>query len=49
MGSLIMDEDTGKFNPKFQDDYVLSVYYREIEMLKTDKKFLRSKANAKNV
>lgn len=40
MGSLIMDEDPGKFNPKFQDDYVLSVYYREIEMLKTDKKFL---------
>jgi hypothetical protein len=40
MGSLIMDEDPVKFNPTFQDDYVLSVYYREIENLKTDKKFL---------
>jgi hypothetical protein len=40
MGSLIMDEDPVKFNPMFQDDYVLSVYYREIENLKTDKKFL---------
>ncbi|MCM3724721.1 hypothetical protein M3226_03295 [Neobacillus cucumis] len=40
MGSLIMDEDPGKFNSTSQDDYVLSVYYREIENLKTDKKFL---------
>jgi hypothetical protein len=40
MGSLIMDEDQVKFNPMFQDDYVLSVYFREIENLKTDKKFL---------
>jgi hypothetical protein len=40
MGSLIMDEDPVKFNPMFQDDYVLSVYFREIENLKTDKKFL---------
>ena len=40
MGSLIMDEDPGKFNPMSQDDYILSVYYREIENLKTDKKFL---------
>jgi hypothetical protein len=40
MGSLIMDEDQVKFNTMFQDDYVLSVYFREIENLKTDKKFL---------
>lgn len=40
MGSLIMDEDPGKFNPRSQDDYVLSVYYREIKNLKTDIKFL---------
>jgi hypothetical protein len=40
MGSLIMDEDPVKFNPMFQDDYILSVYFREIENLKTDKKFL---------
>lgn len=40
MGSLIMDEDPDKFNPMSQDDYILSVYYREIENLKTDKKFL---------
>ena len=39
MGSLIMDEDPDKFNPMSQDDYILSVYYREIENLKTDKKF----------
>ncbi|MFF2447163.1 hypothetical protein ACFVSW_08660 [Neobacillus sp. NPDC058068] len=43
MGSLIMDEDPGKFNPRSQDDYVLSVYYREIENLKTDIKFLELK------
>ncbi|MBU8729808.1 hypothetical protein KM915_07035 [Cytobacillus oceanisediminis] len=40
MGALIMDEDPGKFNSTSKDDYVLSVYYREIEKLKTDKKFL---------
>lgn len=40
MGALIMDEDPGKFNSTSKDDYVLSVYYREIENLKTDKKFL---------
>lgn len=39
MGSLIMDEDSSKFHPMSQDDYVLSVYHREIEKLKTDNKF----------
>lgn len=39
MGSLIMDEDSSKFHPMSQDDYVLSVYHREIDKLKTDNKF----------
>jgi hypothetical protein len=39
MGSLIMDEDPSKFQPNAQDDYVLSVYQREIEKLKTDNRF----------
>lgn len=34
-----MDEDPGKFQPKFQDDYVLSIYHQEIEKLKADKRF----------
>ena len=40
MGSLIMDEDPSKFQPMSQDDYVLSIYQREIEKLKTDNRFL---------
>jgi hypothetical protein len=43
MGALIMDEDPSKFRPKSQDDYVLSVYHREIEKLKTDQKFFELK------
>ncbi|MBS4212927.1 MULTISPECIES: hypothetical protein [Neobacillus] len=40
MGSLIMDEDPNQFQPMSQDDYVLSVYKKEIDKLKTDNKFL---------
>ncbi|MDR9796844.1 hypothetical protein Q4O60_10270 [Aeribacillus pallidus] len=39
MGSLLMDEDPDRFQPKFQDDYVLSIYHQEIEKLKKDKRF----------
>lgn len=39
MGALLMDEDPGEFLPKFQDDYVLSIYHQEIEKLKADKRF----------
>jgi hypothetical protein len=39
MGSLVMDEDPSDFVPNFQNDYVLSVYKREIEKLKADNKF----------
>lgn len=39
MGSLLMDEDPGKFQPQAQDGYVLSVYQGEIEKLKSDNKF----------
>jgi hypothetical protein len=39
MGTLLMDEDSSKFHPLSQDDYVLSVYHMEVEKLKTDHKF----------
>lgn len=39
MGSLVMDEDPSDFVPNSQNDYVLSVYKREIEELKADNKF----------
>ncbi|MGC4378378.1 hypothetical protein WD019_15855 [Fictibacillus sp. Mic-4] len=39
MGSLLMDEEPGKFQPRCQDDYVLSIYRQEIEKLKTDERF----------
>jgi hypothetical protein len=39
MGTVIMDENTSDFYPKSLDDYVMSVYHREIEKLKTDEKF----------
>ncbi|WP_413303701.1 hypothetical protein AA0X95_26625 [Bacillus sp. 1P10SD] len=39
MGSLLMDEDTSESHPKSQDEYVLSVYHREIEQIKSDNKF----------
>src|SRR5581483_8095547 len=39
MGSLLMDEDPDEFRPKLQDDYVLSIYHREIEKLKADERF----------
>ncbi|MFC4802261.1 hypothetical protein ACFPA1_23415 [Neobacillus sp. GCM10023253] len=39
MGSLLMDEDSSHYEPATQDEYVLSVYYGEIEKLKTDNKF----------
>lgn len=48
MGALIMDEDTGEFNSTSKDDYVLSVYYREIENLKTDNRFLDLQQLLKN-
>jgi len=43
MGSLIMDEDARKFQPKPLNEYVLSVYLREIEKLKSDNKFFELK------
>lgn len=39
MGSLLMDEDPSEFKPVGKDDYVLSVYQKEIEELKKDEKF----------
>lgn len=39
MGTLIMDEDPSISMPKSQDDYVLSVYQKEIEALKADRNF----------
>ncbi|MEH7374484.1 MULTISPECIES: hypothetical protein [Bacillaceae] len=43
MGSLLMDEDSSQFKPIAKDDYVLSVYHREIEKLKKDPKFFELK------
>lgn len=40
MGCLIMDEDPSKFRPRFQDDYVLTVYQNEVEKLKADNQVL---------
>ncbi|MED4206953.1 hypothetical protein [Neobacillus mesonae] len=39
MGALLMDEDPSEFQPMDQDDYVLSIYHREIENLKDHKRF----------
>jgi hypothetical protein len=39
MGKLIMDEDPSYSMPTSQDDYVLSVYQKEIEKLKADRHF----------
>ncbi|WP_026695879.1 hypothetical protein [Peribacillus kribbensis] len=39
MGSLLMDEDPGSSKPNLQNEYVLSVYKREIDQLKTDSIF----------
>ena len=39
MGTLLMDEDPSGYYPSFKDDYVLSVYKREIENLKKDTRF----------
>lgn len=39
MGCLITEEDPSKFCPTSQDEYVLSVYQREIKELKADSKF----------
>jgi hypothetical protein len=39
MGTLIMDEDPSNSMPKSQDDYVLTVYQKEIEALKADRHF----------
>ena len=39
MGTVIMDENTSDFYPGSLDNYILSVYHREIEKLKTDEKF----------
>lgn len=36
MGSLIMEEDTSKYEPSHQHDYVLSVYQKEVSKLKED-------------
>lgn len=39
MGSVIMGENPSDFYPESLDDYIMSVYHREIEKLKTDEKF----------
>lgn len=39
MGALIMDEESTKCCPTAQDDYVLSIYLKEIEKVKADNKF----------
>ncbi|AZU60568.1 hypothetical protein [Neobacillus mesonae] len=39
MGALLMDEDPSEFQPMDQDDYVLSIYHREIKNLKDHSKF----------
>jgi hypothetical protein len=36
MGSLIMDEETNTFRPTLKDDYVLTVYQKEIAQLKSN-------------
>ncbi|MGG1679565.1 hypothetical protein ACIFOT_28170 [Neobacillus sp. NRS-1170] len=43
MGALLMDEDPSEFKPAGQDEYVLSVYQKEIEKLKGDQKFYELK------
>ena len=43
MGTVIMDEDPSDFYPRSLDDYVMSVYQREIEKLKTDERFTELK------
>ncbi|WP_423800609.1 hypothetical protein [Neobacillus sp. SAB-20_R2A] len=39
MGALLMDEEPSEFEPQFQDEYVLSIYHKEIEKLKDDERF----------
>lgn len=36
MGNLIMDEDASKFRPTLKDEYVLTVYQKEIAQLKSN-------------
>ncbi|API92012.1 hypothetical protein J32TS6_24510 [Virgibacillus pantothenticus] len=38
MGCLIMGEDSSKYRPQVNDDYILTVYNREVGKLKADPK-----------